>query len=150
MQAAGSVTAEALVCRKGEEEWMGLDDELSAMEIERGPVLSKPVASVSRQPSFEESMRRRDEDLAGTFGKTINWITAIICLAGAVPLLGILAYGVWGLWAFVATGLCMMQMSKGQVSGGIWNLIGVWVFAPLIIAGLQFASLSIFGALANR
>lgn len=143
MHDAGSVTAEAQVCRQGEQEWMSLDGELAALEIERGPVLSKPVAAAPRQPSFEESMRRRDAQHANSYNKAINWITALICLSGAVPVLGLLAYVLWGLWALVATVLCVMQMSKGQTGMGIQNLIGVWILAPLVIAGLQMVSLSL-------
>lgn len=143
MHGTGAVNAASVVCRQGEQDWLSLDDELGAVEIERGPVLSKPTAAAPRQPSFEESMRRRDAAHANGYNKAINWITALICLTGAVPVLGLLAYVLWGGWALVATVLCVMQMSKGQTSMGIQNLIGVWILAPLVIAGLQMISLSL-------
>ena len=148
MYDSGAVTSRAQVCMEGGDEWTSLSTEL---EIERvANQRMKPQGRPVQQVSFEESMRRRDEQLAGTFGNAINWITVVVCLTGVVPVLGLLAYGVWGIWALVATVLCVLQMSKGQVSGGIWNLIGVWIFAPLIITGLQFASLRVFAALAEQ
>jgi hypothetical protein len=40
-------------------------------------------------------------------------------------------------------------MSKGQTGRGIQNLIGVWILAPVIIAGLQFVGVTFFGAMAQ-
>lgn len=133
MHEAGSVTADAIVCRQGEREWMILDSELAALE--------------DTPPSFEDSLRRRDAEHARSYNRAINWITVIICVSGAVPVLGLLAYLLWGVWALVATVLCVMQMSKGQTGAGIQNLIGVWILAPLAIALLQFLSLISMGGM---
>lgn len=38
MYDSGAITAEGLVCRDGEDQWTGIDDEIAAVEMERGPV----------------------------------------------------------------------------------------------------------------
>ncbi len=59
-------------------------------------------------------------------------------------------YGIWGLWALVATALCVMQIGKGQGSRGVQNLLGVWILAPLMIGGLQFAVIAYIGSSVDR
>lgn len=139
---AGQLTAEAQVCRHGEEDWFLLHDEIDAvLQMERQ---MKP--KVARSLSYEEALQKRDAEQAASYGSVINWVTAGICLIGFVPAIGLVAFLIWGLWVLVATVLCVMQMSRGRVASGIWNLIGVWIFAPFVIAGLQFVSLKLLSA----
>ncbi|GAA5141298.1 hypothetical protein GCM10023213_25190 [Prosthecobacter algae] len=145
MYEAGQAMATAQICRQGETDWLPLVDELDHEEALHRQMTPKPAAA-RREASFEEAMRQRDTELAKGYGLAINVVTTVICLTGLVPLIGLFAYVVWSVWAMVATALCLMQMSKGQASSGIWNLVRVWIFAPLIIGGLQFVSLRLLAA----
>jgi hypothetical protein len=152
MHEAGTVTADSVVCREGEQAWLMLDSELEALEVQGAPMPGKPVAQPPRQPqemSFAQAMYARDQEQANGYNTAINWITGAICLTGFIPLLGLLAFVIWGGWALIATVLCVLQMSKGQTGRGIQNLIGVWILAPVIIAGLQFVGVTFFGAMAQ-
>jgi len=42
MYDGGAITAEGQICRNGEEEWTGIDDELAAVEIGSEPVMTAP------------------------------------------------------------------------------------------------------------
>jgi hypothetical protein len=45
--ASGTITAGALVCRQGEEEWTGIEDEMLNIEMEAAPVLKSAPPTIS-------------------------------------------------------------------------------------------------------
>ena len=47
MYDGGAITADGQLCRNGEEEWTGIDDELAAIELERAPVIQPMVSEPS-------------------------------------------------------------------------------------------------------
>lgn len=125
MYAAGAVTQESKLCLMGDDFWMTAELVLKVMPG------AEPVEN------FARSMRRRDEEMAQNYSRAINWITGAIGLLACVPLLGVVAYILAGVWVILGTILCVMQMVKGAIFEGIMNLVAIWIFMPSFIIGIQ-------------
>lgn len=111
MHEAGSVTAEAVVCRQGEQEWMGLDDELCAIEIERGPVLNKPQGSAHR-------LTRRVKTGGSGCGALILFVVGLVICILFFPI-GILP----GIIVIVAAFLVDGKYGKESCCGACGNAV---------------------------
>jgi hypothetical protein len=148
MYATGAISAQALICEHGGQEW---SEARWMLEAEEMPVRAKPVAQSPRQPSFENAMRNRDEVLAKRFSAAVNWMAVLTCLIALVPGLGILG-GIlaYGLLVTVGTILCVLTIVKGRVGRGIWDLIGIWVLVPLMMVVFQAFGLGAFSAWKER
>lgn len=80
------------------------------------------------------------------FNSIILWGTLGLCVVGAVPFLGFLAFCIYGFWGLCGLILCVIQINRGLVGRGIANLFLVLVAGPLTILALQFMGLLLLGA----
>ena len=64
MYGSGSIMAEALVCRNGEEEWLGLEDELQAVEISQE---NKAAVYEQRRPPVKRKRGQKNGCVSAFF-----------------------------------------------------------------------------------
>jgi len=79
MHAAGSVTAESQVCRQGEEEWRGLDEELAICDMDRLVAPPAPAAMPA------QAGKRKRKSKAGC-GPAILFVLGLLLCFGFWPL----------------------------------------------------------------
>lgn len=151
MYELGQVTTRAQVCLQGSDAWMPLHEELehqASLERQLQPV-RRPV---DPQKAFYEAMQKRDGELSKGFGSAIGWLSFLMCCVALVPGLGaFLLVALFGVYALICSVLSILQMVKGRVGTGVWNLVLVWIAVPFLLAGIQSFAVGAFsGVVASR
>ena len=149
MYQGGSVTDESLLMRQGQPHWLRAKDELKGVILKNvEATVTPPPLPVGRRHGGASAERGPHDEQMEKFNSIILWVSLGLCVVGAVPFLGLLAFCLYGFWSLCGLILCVIQINRGLVGRGIANLFLVLVVGPVTILALQFLGLLLLGSAA--